>query len=95
MSLVRTGAVEFGPLGIRVNAVAPGVVWTPRVSGYLGDAGRERNSANSPLGRVALPEDIASGLLFMASDLSSYVTGHTLVVDGGVGAKFPYPMEGL
>jgi NAD(P)-dependent dehydrogenase (short-subunit alcohol dehydrogenase family) len=95
MSLVRTGAVELGPLGIRVNAVAPGVVWTPRVSGFLGDEGRERNNANAPLGRVALPEDIASGLLFMASDLASYVNGHTLVVDGGVGAKFPYPMDGL
>jgi NAD(P)-dependent dehydrogenase (short-subunit alcohol dehydrogenase family) len=95
MSLVRTGAVELGPRGIRVNAVAPGVVWTPRVSGYLGEEGRARNSANAPLGRVALPEDIASGLLFMASDLSAYVSGHTLVVDGGVGVKFPYPMDGL
>ena len=95
MSLVRTGAVEFGPMGIRVNAVAPGVVWTPRVSGYLGDEGRERNNENSPLRRVALPQDIASGLLFMASDLAAYVNGHTLVVDGGVGAKFPYPMDGL
>lgn len=95
MSLVRSGAVELGPLGIRVNAVAPGVVWTPRVSGFLGEDGRERNSANAPLGRVALPEDIASGLLFMASDLAGYVTGQTLVVDGGVGVKFPYPMDGL
>lgn len=95
MSLVRTAAVELGPLGIRVNAVAPGVVWTPRVSGYLGEEGRARNSANAPLRRVALPEDIASGILFLASDLAGYVTGHTLVVDGGVGAKFPYPMEGL
>jgi NAD(P)-dependent dehydrogenase (short-subunit alcohol dehydrogenase family) len=95
MSLVRTGAVELGPLGIRVNAIAPGVVWTPRVSGYLGEEGRERNSANAPLRRVALPEDIASGLLFMASDLAAYVTGQTLAVDGGVGAKFPYPMDGL
>src|SRR5262245_52599964 len=95
MSLVRTGAVELGPSNVRVNAVAPGVVWTPRVSAFLGEEGRERNNANAPLRRVALPEDIASGLLFMASDLSSYVNGHTLVVDGGVGAKFPYPMDGL
>jgi NAD(P)-dependent dehydrogenase (short-subunit alcohol dehydrogenase family) len=78
-----------------VNAVAPGVVWTPRVSGYLGEAGRQRNSDNAPLGRVALPEDIASALLFFASDLAGYVTGQTLTVDGGVGAKFPYPMDGL
>ncbi len=95
MSLVRTGAVELGPLGIRVNAVAPGVVWTPRVSGYLGDEGKARNSENSPLRRVALPQDIASALLFFASDLADYVTGQTLSVDGGVGAKFPYPMDGL
>jgi NAD(P)-dependent dehydrogenase (short-subunit alcohol dehydrogenase family) len=93
MSLVRSAAVELGPSGIRVNAVAPGVVWTPRVSGYLGEKGRETNSANAPLRRVALPADIASGILFLASDLSSYVTGQTLVVDGGVGVKFPYPMD--
>jgi NAD(P)-dependent dehydrogenase (short-subunit alcohol dehydrogenase family) len=93
MSLVRSAAVELGPAGIRVNAVAPGVVWTPRVSGYLGDKGRETNSANAPLRRVALPADIASAILFLASDLASYITGQTLVVDGGVGVKFPYPMD--
>jgi NAD(P)-dependent dehydrogenase (short-subunit alcohol dehydrogenase family) len=92
MALVKSAAVELGPSGIRVNAVAPGVVWTPRVSAYLGDDGRRRNSENAPLRRVALPEDIAAALLFLASDLAGYVTGQTLVVDGGVGAKFPYPM---
>ncbi|HEY7106341.1 MAG TPA: SDR family oxidoreductase [Acidimicrobiia bacterium] len=92
MSLVRTGAVELGPAGIRVNAVAPGVVWTPRVSAALGEQGRAANTANTPLRRVAHPSDIAAAILFLSSDLSSYVTGQTLVVDGGVGAKFPYPM---
>jgi NAD(P)-dependent dehydrogenase (short-subunit alcohol dehydrogenase family) len=92
MALVKSAAVELGPANIRVNAVAPGVVWTPRVSAFLGDDGRARNSENAPLRRVALPEDIASALLFLASDLAGYVTGQTLVVDGGVGAKFPYPM---
>ena len=91
-SLVRSAAVELGPSGIRVNAVAPGVVWTPRVSGYLGDAGRRANEANTPLGRVALPADIAAALLFLSSDLASYVSGQVLVVDGGVSAKFPYPL---
>lgn len=95
MSLVRSGAEELGPLGIRVNAVAPGVVWTPRVSGYLGEAGRERNAANAPLRRVALPADIAATILFLASDLAGYVSGQTLSVDGGVGVKFPYPMPEL
>jgi NAD(P)-dependent dehydrogenase (short-subunit alcohol dehydrogenase family) len=93
IGLVKSAAVELGPANIRVNAVAPGVVWTPRVSGLLGDKGKETNSANTPLRRVALPADIASALLFLASDLAGYVTGQTLVVDGGVGAKFPYPMD--
>lgn len=93
MSWVRSLAVELGSKNIRVNAVAPGVVWTPRISQVLGERGREGQSRNAPLGRVALPQDIASGILFLASDLASYVTGQTLVVDGGVGVKFPYPMN--
>jgi NAD(P)-dependent dehydrogenase (short-subunit alcohol dehydrogenase family) len=92
IGLVRSAAVELAPLGIRVNAVAPGLVWTPRVSGYLGEPGRELNAANSPLGRVALPQDIAASIVFLASDLSSYVNGQVLSVDGGVGVKFPYPV---
>ena len=94
MALVRSAAVELGPSQVRVNAVAPGVVWTPRVSAQLGADGEARNVANTPLRRVAQPADIAAALLFLCSDLASYVTGQTLVVDGGVGAKFPYPMAG-
>ncbi len=90
MSWVRSLAVELGPRGVRANAVAPGVVWTPRVSQIVGERGREAQAAIAPLNRVALPADIASAILFLASDLSSYVTGQTLVVDGGVGVKFPY-----
>ncbi len=91
MSLVRTVAVELGPRGVRVNAVAPGAVWTPRVAALLGEEGRARNLANAPLRRIGTPADVASTILFLASDLSSYLTGQTLVLDGGVGAKFPYP----
>jgi len=94
MSLVRTAAVELGPSNIRVNAVAPGMVWTPRISQYIDEAGKQRNVENTPIRRVALPADIASVLLYLASDLSSYVSGHTIVCDGGVAAKFPYPMPG-
>ncbi len=92
MSLVRTAAVELGPQAIRVNAVAPGVVWTPRVSAFLGEEGRVRNEANAPLRRVSEPRDIASTLLFLVSDLARCVTGQTVVVDCGVAAKFPYPL---
>jgi NAD(P)-dependent dehydrogenase (short-subunit alcohol dehydrogenase family) len=91
MSLVRTLAVELGPRGVRANAVAPGAVWTPRVAALLGEDGKTRNADNAPLRRIGVPADIASAILFLASDLSAYVTGQTLVVDGGVGAKFPYP----
>jgi NAD(P)-dependent dehydrogenase (short-subunit alcohol dehydrogenase family) len=92
MSLVRSAAVELGPSGVRTNAVAPGVVWTPRVSAYLGEAGKQRNAENAPLRRVAQTSDIAGALLFFVSDLSAYVNGQTLTVDGGVGMKFPYPL---
>ncbi|MBI2168918.1 MAG: SDR family oxidoreductase [Actinobacteria bacterium] len=92
MSLVRSMAVELGPEGVRVNAVAPGVVWTPRISQFLGEEGRTMQSENSPLRRVAEPKDIAAAALFLSSDLAGYITGHTIVVDGGVGSKFPYPM---
>ena len=93
VSWVKSLAVELGPAGVRVNAIAPGVVLTPRVSGYLDDRGRELQRDNAPLRRIAEPADIASGILYLASDLSSYVSGQTLVVDGGVSAKFPYPMD--
>ena len=59
----------------------------------MGEEGRKNNELNTPLRRVALPEDIAAALLFMVSDLSGYVNGQTLVVDGGVSVKFPYPMD--
>jgi NAD(P)-dependent dehydrogenase (short-subunit alcohol dehydrogenase family) len=94
ISLVRSLAVELGPSGVRANAVAPGVVWTPRVSELLGERGRKLQAENAPLRRVAETSDVASAILFLASDLASYVNGLVLVVDGGVSAKFPYPMEG-
>lgn len=94
MSLVRSLAVELGPSGIRANAVAPGPSWTPRVSVALGDEGRARNEANAPLRRIADPSDIAACILFLASDLARHVTGQILIADGGVSAKFPYPVTG-
>jgi NAD(P)-dependent dehydrogenase (short-subunit alcohol dehydrogenase family) len=92
VSWVRTLAVELGPKQVRANAIAPGMVWTPRIAELVGERGRKVNEENTPLRRVALPEHIAAAILFLCSDLSSYVTGQTLVVDGGVGVKFPYPM---
>jgi NAD(P)-dependent dehydrogenase (short-subunit alcohol dehydrogenase family) len=90
MSWVRTLALELGPKGVRANAVAPGFVWTPRIAKTLGDEGKKRSEKNVPLGRVALPADIAAAILFLSSDLASYVNGVTLVVDGGIETKFGY-----
>ena len=94
MSLVRTAAVELGPKGIRVNAVAPGLVMTPRVAGYLSEAEKERGARNAPLRRSAFPADVAQAILFLCTGLSSYITGQTIVVDGGVSAKFGYSLPG-
>jgi NAD(P)-dependent dehydrogenase (short-subunit alcohol dehydrogenase family) len=90
MSWVRTLAVELGPKNIRANAVAPGFVWTPRISKLISEDAKKVSERNVPLARVAMPKDIASAILFLSSDLASYVNGVTLVVDGGVEAKFGY-----
>jgi NAD(P)-dependent dehydrogenase (short-subunit alcohol dehydrogenase family) len=86
MNLTRSLAVEWAEHGIRVNAVAPGATATPRISGWY-DANpdiAEAFYASVPLGRIGHTDDIANAVVFMASDLSSYVTGQTLVVDGGL-----------
>ena len=92
MSWVRSLAVELGPRNIRANAVAPGMVWTPRVSAILGDEGRKGTEAVTPIRRMAGPSDIAGAILYLVSDLARCVSGHTVVVDGGATAKFPYAM---
>lgn len=94
ISLTKTFAVELAAHGVRVNAVAPGAVRTPRVLEHLTPE-REAESAKSiPLGRMAEPDDIAKAVLFLCSDLASYVTGQTLVVDGGASVKFPLSLGG-
>jgi NAD(P)-dependent dehydrogenase (short-subunit alcohol dehydrogenase family) len=95
ISLVRTAAVELGPKGIRINAVAPGVVWTPRMSSTIGPEKGKLFAENAPMQRVAEPRDIASTILYLSSELSSYVTGQVIAIDGGVSAKFPYPIQVL
>ncbi|MDF3307152.1 SDR family NAD(P)-dependent oxidoreductase [Rhodococcus sp. T2V] len=85
MSLVRTSAVELGPLGIRVNAAAPGVVRTPRQQTnprWTHDL-VVANVDKTPLRKVAYPSDIAAVLLFLSSPLAGHVTGQTIIVDGG------------
>jgi NAD(P)-dependent dehydrogenase (short-subunit alcohol dehydrogenase family) len=87
--LTRSAALELGPRGVRVNAVAPGLVWREGLESAWPE-GVARYVAKAPLGRVAQPEDIADACLFLASRAARFVTGTTLVVDGGVlaGAAF-------
>ncbi|MGO1561570.1 3-oxoacyl-[acyl-carrier protein] reductase [Actinomycetales bacterium JB111] len=91
VSLVRTAAVELAPRGVRVNTVAPDVVLTPRMEQILDPERRAAFVANSPLGRLAVPSDVAAAILFLSSRLASYVTGQVVVLDGGVGARLQYP----
>jgi NAD(P)-dependent dehydrogenase (short-subunit alcohol dehydrogenase family) len=82
--LTREMAVDFAPFGIRVNAVAPGMIRTPMTASYLADPADEERIAHSmPMHRVGKPEEIASVVLFLASDDASFVTGVILPVDGG------------
>jgi len=85
MSLSRVMAVEVAELGIRVNAVAPGSTRTALVEQGLRDGSIRLEAILSeiPMGRMATPEEIAGTVLFLASDDASYITGQTVVVDGG------------
>jgi len=82
LSLTRSIAREFGPLGIRANAICPSMTETGMVDG-MDDARYQEIVAGIPLRRAAKPREIAGACLFLASDLSAYVTGATLDVNGG------------
>lgn len=86
MSLTRSMAQEWGGLGIRVNCVAPGVIKTDRSQGT--PEMEQVLNEQAPLHRRGDQTEIAKGVLFLASDLASYVTGHTLLVDGGVQSNY-------
>ncbi len=79
--LTKILATDLSP-GVRVNAIAPGLVKTDFAKA-LWEPAEEQIAAHTPLGRLGVPQDIANAALFLASDLSSWMTGHTLVVDGG------------
>ena len=80
----RNLAVELGPLGIRVNCVAPGLVYPTDASRGTKEDVKEMLIAQTPLKRVAAPEDVTGPVLFLASDWSRFMTGQTLYVDGGL-----------
>lgn len=87
--LVRCGANEFGRRQVRVNVVTPSFVRTPRLVERLSTAMWDRMASIVPLGRVSVPQEIAGPILFLQSDLSSFVSGAVFPVDGGVTAVSP------
>ena len=80
--LTKAWAAEYGPRGVRVNAVAPGPTRTPMIEG-IGEDMANQIAALAPAGRIGEPEELAAAIVFLASDDGSYVHGVTLAVDGG------------
>lgn len=89
--LARAAALELGPRGVRVNAIAPGFTRTPRLNRMVSEQRWAAIGEGIPLGRVATPDEIAGPLLFLSSDLSAHINGEVLAIDGGLGAMAAIP----
>ena len=84
VGLTKTAALEYATQGIRVNCVCPGVIQTPMTErGLSNPERRARIIASEPMGRVGTPEEIAEAVVWLCSNAASFVTGHTMTVDGG------------
>ena len=85
MQLARNLAHEFGPFGVRVNCIAPGLIKTDFARAlWENEAAVKARNATTPLRRIGEPEEIAGAVVFLASAASSFMTGQTIVIDGGV-----------
>jgi NAD(P)-dependent dehydrogenase (short-subunit alcohol dehydrogenase family) len=92
LSMTREIAVIYARQGIRANALCPGPVLTPLLAKFLSDdAKRQRRLVHVPMGRFGEPIEIARGALFLASDDSSFMTGQSLLIDGGITAAYTTP----
>lgn len=93
INMTRAMAVDLSPLGIRVNCICPGIVYTPAMRAFMDDPAMRRLSEHAlPSRRLGQPDDIAAAALWLASDESAYVTGHSLVVDGGLSTRSNFSM---
>lgn len=92
LSMTREVAVEFARQGVRCNALCPGPIDTPLLAELLSDpARRQRRFVHIPMGRLGKAEELANAALFLASDDSSFMTGASLIVDGGITAAYVTP----
>lgn len=89
IGLTKTAALEFATKKIRVNSVCPGVIKTPMVDRYTmqGAEAERKLSQSEPIGRMGVPDEVAAAVLWLCSEQSSFVTGHSLCVDGGWTAR--------
>jgi NAD(P)-dependent dehydrogenase (short-subunit alcohol dehydrogenase family) len=92
--MTRSLAMEWGPRGIRVNAIAPGFVLTDLTQKlWAQPAMREWGKTNTPLGRMGQPKDMVGAAIFLASEASAWMTGQVLFVDGGFSAGLVWPID--
>ena len=88
VGLTKTAALEYAQQGIRVNCVCPGYIQTPMTAQGMNDPEQmARIIAREPIGRVGQPEEVAEAVVWLCSDAASFVTGHTMTVDGGYVAQ--------
>ncbi|HEY7492479.1 MAG TPA: SDR family oxidoreductase [Candidatus Tectomicrobia bacterium] len=90
VGLTKAAALEYAKAGIRVNAVCPGVIRTPMVERLFFSRhprAEARLTAFEPIGRLGTPEEVAAAVVWLCSDATSFITGHTLAVDGGIVAQ--------
>ncbi|WP_020108222.1 glucose 1-dehydrogenase [Nocardia sp. 348MFTsu5.1] len=85
IGMTKSAALDYAATGIRINAICPGIIETPMMGRFSGGTpeGRERVIAQEPVGRMGRPEEIASAVQWLSSDLGAFTTGHALVIDGG------------
>ncbi|MFM7045639.1 MAG: glucose 1-dehydrogenase, partial [Ilumatobacteraceae bacterium] len=92
LAMTREIAVIYARQGVRCNALCPGPIMTPLLAKFLSDdAKRNRRLVHIPMGRFGEPAEIANGALFLASDESSWMTGQSLIIDGGITAAYVTP----
>jgi NAD(P)-dependent dehydrogenase (short-subunit alcohol dehydrogenase family) len=94
LAMTREIAVEYARQGIRCNALCPGPIDTPLLAELLSDPERrQRRFVHIPMGRLGQAEELAKAALFLASDDASYMTGASLIVDGGITAAYVTPVD--